>query len=1026
MRVLRKCHFPRTDPFTDPFTSFYVNKKLFPMLCIWLCIYSVRGQSALLYQQDWGSTNGGTNTTTLASVGWNQILPPSGYQGIYQQGSHYGSPYDVNSEALLPANSLYFGGNSGLGMFYTTNGAGSGAFGDSGFKSINPALYTNLQFSVETQWSWQGSNMVCWFAVKVGGAWYVATNQPLTTSVLGNFPGFSAATMTYNPAATNWNVLTINPTPVVGAQAASNLSGTINGIGIVASTANSASWDFNLVQIASISNVAPSLMGPASIYQEDWGTINGGTRVSALASVGWAAVSPTGSGSSVWNYNSPNVCYYGINTAGLAMIYTTNGAGAGVYGDSAFTAINPSFYGPLQFSITAGSGGAGGSSNTMVSCFAVQAGGVWYVSTNSPLTLNQANPMTMTFNPAATNWNLLTVGANSLTIGGQAANALSGAINGLGLVGWGTGNNYWEGWNINLLQIIASPPTNPLLSSAVYPGPLSAAATNSRAITLNWGASPAVHLQSTTNLALPASWTDVPNTTGANAFTFTNTRPQTYYFRLCGLPQVLLSQANSNFAANGGPAANPSGWTTAGSGNSSAVIGGDGAGANNFCLQQSNSAPYQVGASALIAGLPNGFYSLTAQVKNSGGQNWCYISGNDKLTSLPVSPDWTNTIVRGINVTNGQCLVSICSSDNGGDWCRVSSLQLINDGIPYNFLKGGDISELTYVEQGGGVFYETNGVQEDCLQILQNHGWNVVRLRLYINPGPNPGNPNQPPLPAGIETATNILDLSRRAKSHGMKVVLNFYYSDGWNQYVPSIWTNLTFVQLTNAEYQYTTNFMGEMAGQGTPPDYVMLGDEITGGGPLGPYGSYTNFPGEAAILTAGYHGVKDICPSSQVILSLGGVQPQWFINSLTPYNVPFDVIGWDYYPFWNQITCEQARDQVNSWCSSYNKPTFCTETGYNWATNTCTGGGGQLANNGPEPFPSTPQGQKKFLLNCFNALKCITNGLCIGDLYWDPVFIGVPGEGWDLGGGNVVDNTTLFDCSGHALPALDAFQFNN
>jgi len=102
-------------------------------------------------------------------------------------------------------------------------------------------------------------------------------------------------------------------------------------------------------------------------------------------------------------------------------------------------------------------------------------------------------------------------------------------------------------------------------------------------------------------------------------------------------------------------------------------------------------------------------------------------------------------------------------------------------------------------------------------------------------------------------------------------------------------------------------------------------------------------------------------------------------------------------------------------------------ETGYNWATNRCDGPWtGQLSNNGPEPFPSTPQGQKQFLLTCFNSLKLVDGGHCLGDLYWDPIFIYVPGQGWELGQPNVVDNTTLFDCTGHALPVLDAFNDNN
>jgi arabinogalactan endo-1,4-beta-galactosidase len=49
-----------------------------------------------------------------------------------------------------------------------------------------------------------------------------------------------------------------------------------------------------------------------------------------------------------------------------------------------------------------------------------------------------------------------------------------------------------------------------------------------------------------------------------------------------------------------------------------------------------------------------------------------------------------------------------------------------------------------------------------------------------------------------------------------------------------------------------------------------------------------------------------------------------------------------------------------------------------------------------------------------------------IGDLYWDPVMIEVPGVGWELGADNVVSNTTLFEFNGNALTSLKAFKYNN
>ena len=50
------------------------------------------------------------------------------------------------------------------------------------------------------------------------------------------------------------------------------------------------------------------------------------------------------------------------------------------------------------------------------------------------------------------------------------------------------------------------------------------------------------------------------------------------------------------------------------------------------------------------------------------------------------------------------------------------------------FLKGGDISMLTVVEQNGGKFSDESG-EDDCLKILSRHGFNMVRLR---STGPEP------------------------------------------------------------------------------------------------------------------------------------------------------------------------------------------------------------------------------------------------------------------------------------------------
>ena len=222
-------------------------------------------QTSLLYQQDFGTTNGGT---TLTTVGWSQILPPSGFSGIYSQAG----AIDGTTAQSLPTGTLYFGGGAGKGVFFTTNGAGAGAGGDSAFTSINPTLYTNLNISIESQWSWQGGNLNFCFAVQVGGSWYVNTNQPITTAATGAGSIFYKSSITYNPASTNWNILTNTTVVDIGPPAGANLSGNITGIGIVAKLSNSGSWDFNNLLITSISNVVvqPPTLIAAPISQADY------------------------------------------------------------------------------------------------------------------------------------------------------------------------------------------------------------------------------------------------------------------------------------------------------------------------------------------------------------------------------------------------------------------------------------------------------------------------------------------------------------------------------------------------------------------------------------------------------------------------------------------------------------------------------------------------------------------------------------------------------------------------------------
>jgi arabinogalactan endo-1,4-beta-galactosidase len=166
---------------------------------------------------------------------------------------------------------------------------------------------------------------------------------------------------------------------------------------------------------------------------------------------------------------------------------------------------------------------------------------------------------------------------------------------------------------------------------------------------------------------------------------------------------------NSGFET-GGSSQSPSGWSTIADGNNQdADFTQSGGKKGSFCLTHSKNSAYKVYTYQELAGLDTGYYSLTVWVTNGGGQNSCYLTAKDygdveRMTSLPVTNVWTQVIIRGIHVTNGKCIIGFYSDALAGNWCKMDDVKMLKEGQPYQFLKGGDLSELSYIESMGGKF----------------------------------------------------------------------------------------------------------------------------------------------------------------------------------------------------------------------------------------------------------------------------------------------------------------------------------
>jgi hypothetical protein len=249
-------------------------KKLLIMAIIFGAFHLATAATTNVYVEDWGTVGaaaGGvpkSQNITLANVGWTEVAPaqPAGppYIGIYYDSS----AADNVTLAALPGRTVYFtlwtaaqtNSPNVPGMFYTTDAAGSGTYGDSSFTDINPTQYTNLTLSVEV-YDQNGPNDQGYFAVQVGGSWYVSTNNPLPALAL--YPLFTNATLVYTNPANVWNNLSIGTTnATVGSVASLSLTSPITGIGIV-EFRTTAGFDYNQLAITAYAPNPPPPTAPS-------------------------------------------------------------------------------------------------------------------------------------------------------------------------------------------------------------------------------------------------------------------------------------------------------------------------------------------------------------------------------------------------------------------------------------------------------------------------------------------------------------------------------------------------------------------------------------------------------------------------------------------------------------------------------------------------------------------------------------------------------------------------------------------
>ena len=333
------------------------------------------------------------------------------------------------------------------------------------------------------------------------------------------------------------------------------------------------------------------------------------------------------------------------------------------------------------------------------------------------------------------------------------------------------------------------------------------------------------------------------------------------------------------------------------------------------------------------------------------------------------------------------------------------------------FIAGADTSLLPYFESNN-IVYRDNGQAGDALAILKKHGLNCIRLRLFTS---SPAQAAADPYDY-INNLAYTVPLAVRVKSAGLKLLLDFHYSDTWadpgHQATPSAWTNLPFAQLVSQMHAYNSNCIAAFVAAGALPDYIQVGNEITGGllwtnGAVPGNDPAIQWPKFAQLLTAAIQGIRDAAGTQMPVVIIhidsGANWPttQWFFDNLIQtQHVAFDIMGFSYYPFYHGSPTNLVNCLTNA-AVRYGKPIFVAETAFPWTNS--------VWSTNLYGFSGTTNGQAAFTLALVQIVKSLPKNLGAGLFWWGAEYqelYGVPEAGFNT--------TSLFDADGNVLPAAD------
>ena len=310
-----------------------------------------------------------------------------------------------------------------------------------------------------------------------------------------------------------------------------------------------------------------------------------------------------------------------------------------------------------------------------------------------------------------------------------------------------------------------------------------------------------------------------------------------------------------------------------------------------------------------------------------------------------------------------------------------------------NFASGADISGVKEFEQKSVKFYDKDGNETECTEIMKGLGMNAIRLRVFVNHKD------------GLCGKDDIVDMGSRAHKLGMRLMIDFHYSDDFadpgKQTIPEAWQEYDYEQMKQAVADHTIDILSALKDKGINVEWVQVGNE-TRGGMLWPMGNADeNMRQYAGLTQAGYDAVKSVYPDAQVIVHIDkGAEYNLYLkifDGLQRNHAKWDIIGMSFYPDiaeWQKQT-DDLTENVIKLSERYGTPCMVVETGME---------------------RERPTIAKEFFTYLFDSMMNKTKGYCRGILYWEPETYPATGSGYNKG---------AFSDDGRPTEALDPFDLS-